>query len=58
MALFECDPAGKNAQPGLCRQLNINSFPTWEIDGKLYCQGGCSLNKLADVSDYKGYSEF
>jgi hypothetical protein len=51
---IECDPGGKDAKPDLCRQLNITSFPTWEIKGKFYCQGGCSLEKLAEVSGYKG----
>lgn len=55
---IECDPAGEKQQANLCRQLNITRFPTWEIGGKLYCQGGCSLGELADVSGYKGSREF
>jgi hypothetical protein len=55
---IECDPAGKDAKPELCRKLNINSFPTWEVNGKLICIGGCSLDKLADESGYKGPRDF
>lgn len=55
---IECDPGGENAKPDLCRKLNINSFPTWEINGKLTCIGGCSLDKLANESGYKGPRDF
>ena len=58
LTYIECDPAGEKQQANLCRQLNITRFPTWEIGGKLYCQGGCSLGELADVSGYKGSREF
>lgn len=58
LTYIECDPAGENAQADLCRKLNIDSFPTWEIDGKLTCIGGCSLDKLADASGYKGPRNF
>lgn len=54
---LECDPAGENAQPALCRQANITSFPTWEIQGQLY-QGMLSLQELADVSGYRGDRNF
>ena len=55
---IECDAGGENPQVELCRKLNINSFPTWEINGKLTCIGGCSLEKLADESGYKGSRDF
>jgi hypothetical protein len=55
---IECDPAGEKAQPEICRKLNINSFPTWEINGKFSCVGGCSLPKLAEVAGYTGPSDF
>ncbi len=32
---IECDPAGKNPQPQACVDAGIQSFPTWEINGKL-----------------------
>lgn len=55
---IECDPAGKNPQVNLCRQANITRFPTWEINGKLICQGGCSLETLATESGYQGDRNF
>ncbi len=55
---IECDPAGSNPQPNLCRQANVTGFPTWEIDGKFTCQGGCTLDKLADISGYQGDRNF
>lgn len=55
---IECDPAGQNPQPKLCSQAKVTGFPTWEIDGKLICQGGCTLNNLADLSGYQGDRNF
>jgi hypothetical protein len=55
---IECDPAGKNPQTNLCKQAKVTGFPTWQIDGKLSCQGGCTLNNLADLSGYKGDRNF
>jgi hypothetical protein len=55
---IECDPAGPNPQVDLCRKANVTSFPTWEINGKFSCQGGCSLEKLADLSGYQGDRNF
>lgn len=55
---IECDPAGSNPQVELCRQKNITAYPTWEINGKIDCLGGCSLDKLADLSGYKGERDF
>lgn len=54
---IECDPAGENAQPALCRQANITSVPMWEIQGRLY-QGILSLQELAEVSGYQGDRNF
>jgi|SRR5919199_3973265 thiol-disulfide isomerase/thioredoxin len=54
---IECDPQGKNAQTDLCEKANIESFPTWEIKGRLY-KGLKSWDELADLSDYKGDRNF
>jgi uncharacterized membrane protein len=54
---IECDPNGKNAQPKLCEAANIESYPSWEINGKLY-PGVQSLAELAQISGYKGPSNF
>jgi len=53
----ECDPRGKNARPDLCEAAKIQSFPTWEINGKQYA-GVQSLKELAKISGYKGSSNF
>lgn len=53
----ECDPGGKNARPELCKQANVEGFPTWEINGKKY-GGLMSLSDLAEVSGYPGDRKF
>lgn len=57
LAVIECDPNGKNAQPALCASANISSYPTWEINGQLY-RGMRSLDELAEISGYQGSREF
>ena len=54
---IECDPKGKNPRPDLCQAAKIQSFPTWEINGKQYA-GVQSLKELAQLSGYKGPSNF
>jgi uncharacterized membrane protein len=56
---IECasDGKGKNPQPKLCAEKGIQSFPTWEIKGKLD-PGVKVLSKLAAATDYKGNSAF
>ena len=53
----ECAEGGKNPQRQACLQAGIQSFPTWEIKGKLY-SGVQSLDKLAELSDYQGPKNF
>jgi len=48
----ECDPEGENAQPELCREKNIEGYPTWEIDGQLY-PGTQPLEELARLSGFE-----
>lgn len=55
---IECDPTGKNPQLDLCRKANVTRYPTWEIDGKFFCIGGCSLERLAQESGYQGDRNF
>ncbi|MBL1175647.1 hypothetical protein [Pantanalinema sp. GBBB05] len=57
LKVIECDPGGENAQPALCAQAKIMSYPTWEIDGQFY-RGMRSLEELADISDYQGARNF
>lgn len=54
---IECDPRGVNAQPDLCREAGISSFPTWQIDGKLY-PGVKPLEQLSDLANYDGPQNF
>ncbi len=54
---IECDPRGQNGRPYLCRQANVNGFPTWEINGQQY-RGMQTLNQLAEISGYKGSRNF
>ncbi|MGK7928273.1 MAG: vitamin K epoxide reductase family protein [Spirulina sp.] len=54
---IECDRQAKNSQTALCQATGISSFPTWQIDGKLY-EGIQSLEKLAQLSGYEGSQDF
>lgn len=49
----ECAQEGKDPQPQACTVAGIKSFPTWEIDGKLY-PGVQSPQELAKLSNYQG----
>lgn len=48
----ECDPEGENAQPELCREKDIQGYPTWEINGEFY-PGTQSLEELARLSGFE-----
>jgi glutaredoxin len=54
---IECDPSGKAPQPALCKAKQVEGFPTWEINGKLY-PGQMSLQELAKLSGYPGDRKF
>ncbi|MGL6345058.1 MAG: vitamin K epoxide reductase family protein, partial [Waterburya sp.] len=54
---IECDPQGENPQRDTCIAAKIQSFPTWEIDGKLY-PGTKTLDELAKLSNYQGEKNF
>ena len=53
----ECDPKGVNPRPQLCQTAKIKGYPTWEIKGQMY-EGVQTLEKLADLTDYKGARTF
>lgn len=57
LTVIECDPNGQNAQPKLCSEAGVTSFPTWQINGKLYA-GMMSLDELAQASGYSGSRQF
>ena len=54
----ECaDAKNPRLQTPACQQAKITSYPTWEIDGKLY-PGTQELPKLAELTDYQGDTNF
>lgn len=57
LTYVECDPAGENPQPDLCRAKGITGYPAWEIDGEFY-SGLLPLERLADLSGYTGSRNF
>lgn len=50
---IECAAEGENPQQAACLAAGIQSFPTWEIDGKFY-PGTKTLAELAELSGYQG----
>lgn len=54
---LECAPDATNNQVDLCKAANLEGFPSWEINGKIY-SGTKSLSELADLSGYKGPRNF
>lgn len=54
---IECAEGAADSRPDLCQTAKIESFPTWEIKGKLY-PGVKSLNELADLTGYTGDRNF
>lgn len=54
---IECAPEGENPQPDVCRAAKIESFPSWEINGKLE-PGIKTPEELAKLSNYQGNKEF
>jgi uncharacterized membrane protein len=55
MPYVECatDQARPRVQAEICRSKKIESYPTWEIDGKFY-PGIQPLDQLASLSNYQG----
>ena len=52
LASVECARDGYNADPQLCEAKEIQSYPTWEIDGALLAPGIKTLEELAEASGY------
>lgn len=48
----ECDPNGEKSQAQLCRDKNIQGYPTWEINGQFY-PGTQTLAELAELSNFQ-----
>jgi glutaredoxin len=53
----ECAAGGVNSQRQLCKEKNIQMFPTWVINGQ-YFAGMRDLKEIASITDYKGPTNF
>ncbi len=53
----ECAEGGENAQPDSCRNVGVQAFPTWIIDGKVNA-GTIPLETLAELTNYQGDANF
>jgi uncharacterized membrane protein len=54
---IECAPEGENPQPDVCKAAKIQSFPTWEFNGK-FEPGIKTPEELAKMSNYQGDRDF
>ncbi|WP_310426089.1 hypothetical protein [Chamaesiphon sp. VAR_48_metabat_135_sub] len=54
---IECAPDGENSQRQLCKEKNIQMFPTWVIKGK-YFPGTRDLKEIAAMTGYRGPMDF
>ena len=54
---IECAADGEKSQRQLCKQKNIQMFPTWVINGK-YFTGTKDLQEIAKLTGYKGATNF
>ncbi|TVQ43081.1 MAG: hypothetical protein EA365_13505 [Gloeocapsa sp. DLM2.Bin57] len=54
---LECDPNGVNPQSQACVDAQIQSYPSWEINGEIY-RGTQTLENLAQFSGYEGQTDF
>ena len=57
LSIIECAQDGKDNQYQLCREKQIEGFPSWEINGEIY-SGVKDLNDLAIMTEYDGDSNF
>ncbi|ABM71322.1 Predicted membrane protein [Prochlorococcus marinus str. MIT 9515] len=57
LTVIECAKDGKDNQYKLCREKQIEGFPSWEINGEIY-SGVKDLNELATITGYEGDSNF
>ncbi len=46
----ECDPNGKNANPGLCKEKGVERYPTWEFPDGTIESGEKTFEELAERS--------
>ena len=50
--VVECARDGKNSRTQLCIDKNVQGFPSWEINGKIFI-GVKTLEELSKLTDYK-----
>jgi glutaredoxin len=54
---IECAADGENSQRQLCKDKNVQMFPTWAINGK-FLTGTRDLKEIATLTGYKGSMNF
>jgi glutaredoxin len=54
---IECAADGEKSQRQLCKDKNIQMFPTWVINGK-YFTGTKDLKEIAKLTGYQGATNF
>ena len=57
LTIVECAKDGKDNQYELCREKEIQGFPSWEIKGEIF-SGVKDLNDLAIMTGYEGDTKF
>tara|TARA_B100000900_G_scaffold267277_1_gene228195 strand:- start:529 stop:1461 length:933 start_codon:yes stop_codon:yes gene_type:complete len=57
LIIIECAKDGANNQYELCQQKDIEGFPSWEINNKIY-SGTRDLQELANITGYAGDTNF
>ena len=57
LSIIECAKDGINNQYELCQQKEIEGFPSWEINNKIY-SGTRDLQELANMTGYSGDTNF
>ena len=57
LTVIECAQDGKDNQYQLCQEKQIEGFPSWEINDKIY-SGVMDLNDLSIMTGYEGDSNF
>ncbi len=57
LIIVECAKDGKNNKYKLCQEKDIEGFPSWEINNKIY-SGTRSLKELAKMTNYQGNINF
>ena len=58
LPVVECAADGYRAEPERCASKEIESYPTWEINGALLTPGIHNPEVLADASGYEGSRNF